>query len=350
MPPADIGLGCVFRVRRGLADRQFALVQPGTQLIIGFGLVLVLAALVLALDDDPGRQMRDPDRRIGRVDVLAASARSAIGIDAQLAFVDVDVDILVDDRIDPHTRKAGVPPRRAVIGADADKPVNAAFRLRIAIGVFALQQHGRRFDAGLFAGMLVDQLHLQAPPFGPARVHALQHASPVLAFGAAGTGVDLDIGVVAVRLAGKQRLDLVPVGPLGKRGEAGDALIDHRVIAFGLGQFHQFDGIVALTLDRPRRGDRLIQAATFAHHLLRGLGVVPQRLVLHSRVEFVEPAQRAVPVEETPQQRQRLVDCVDMSLRFGAHLKLLQRTGGMNAVKAITAAPTVGQPNAKQRG
>src|SRR5918998_2463966 len=34
--------------------------------------VLVLAALVLALHHDPGRQVGDPDRRVGLVDVLPA--------------------------------------------------------------------------------------------------------------------------------------------------------------------------------------------------------------------------------------------------------------------------------------
>ena len=39
---------------------------------------------------------------------------------------------------------------------------------------------------------------------------------PVLAFGAAGAGMDFEIGVVGVRFAGKQRLDL-PALDLGMR-------------------------------------------------------------------------------------------------------------------------------------
>ena len=42
---------------------------------------------------------------------------------------------------------------------------------------------------------------LVAVPLRPARVHAQQHRGPVLAFGAAGAGMDFEIGVVAVRLA-----------------------------------------------------------------------------------------------------------------------------------------------------
>ena len=114
-------------------------------------------------------------------------------------------------------------------------------------------------------------------------------------------------------------MTLSVVGALGERGERGDAFVDHRLVALGLGHLDQLDGVVELALDRARRGDRLVEPAALAHHLLRGLGIVPQRRVLDARVELVEPAQRAVPVEEAAQQRERVVDLVDMGLRFGAH-------------------------------
>jgi hypothetical protein len=47
--------------------------------------------------------------------------------------------------------------------------------------------------------------------------------------------------------------------------------------------------------------------------------VMRERRRLDARVELVEPAQCAVPIEEPAQQRQRCLDLVDMSLRFGAH-------------------------------
>jgi hypothetical protein len=66
-----------------------------------------------------------------------------------------------------------------------------------------------------------------------------------------------------------------------------------------------------------------------AHHLLRGLGVVPQRRILDARVQFVEPPKRAVPVEEPAKEVERGLYLVDMGLRFGAHWKsLLERHPG----------------------
>src|SRR3546814_18750736 len=71
------------------------------------------------------------------------------------------------------------------------------------------RSHRRRFDARLFARLIFDKFDLHPALFGPAHIHALEHLGPVLAFGAAGAGVDLDIAIIAVGLARAQRLDLI---------------------------------------------------------------------------------------------------------------------------------------------
>src|SRR5262249_13990073 len=72
------------------------------------GAVLVLAALVLALDDDAGRQVRDADRRVGLVDVLAASAGGAERVDLEVGIAQLDVLDLVHFRQDRDGRRRGV--------------------------------------------------------------------------------------------------------------------------------------------------------------------------------------------------------------------------------------------------
>jgi hypothetical protein len=52
----------------------------------------------------------DAHRAVGGVDVLPAGARGAIGVDPQVALVDLDVDVVVDLRIDPDAGEAGVAP------------------------------------------------------------------------------------------------------------------------------------------------------------------------------------------------------------------------------------------------
>ena len=61
---------------------HLGLVQPRTQHGQRFLLVLVLAALVLTLDDRVGRDMRHADSGRGFVNVLAARAGGAERVDA----------------------------------------------------------------------------------------------------------------------------------------------------------------------------------------------------------------------------------------------------------------------------
>ena len=76
----------------------------------------MLAALALALHHDVGGQVRHANRRIGAVDVLAAGARGPEGIHANVLGLDVDLDFVVDLRINEHGSKRSVPPRVRVEG------------------------------------------------------------------------------------------------------------------------------------------------------------------------------------------------------------------------------------------
>ncbi len=90
---------------------------------------------------------------------------------------------------------------------------------------------------------------LKAVLLCPADVHAQQHVRPVLAFGTSSTGIDLDIGVVAIRLAGKQGLKLL-LGCIGLEcGQRRLRFPDHGRVAFGLTEFDEFGVVAEATLD-----------------------------------------------------------------------------------------------------
>ncbi len=84
---------------------------------------------------------------------------------------------------------------------NAHEAMNAGFGLQPAVRVVALDDDGRRLDAGLVAGGLFDDLDVELVALAPAHVHAQQHARPVAALGAAGAGMDFEIGVVRVCFA-----------------------------------------------------------------------------------------------------------------------------------------------------
>ena len=123
---------------------------------------------------------------------------------------------------------------------DADQPVDARLGLQPAVGVRAADPVGDRADAGLLARALGDQLDLHAVRLGPAHVHAREHRRPVAALGAAGAGVDLEEGVVAVGLAVEQRLGLraAPPGRAAAR-IAASASATTACVALGLAELDQ---------------------------------------------------------------------------------------------------------------
>ena len=99
MAPADVGLGGRIGVGLGLPFLELELIEAGSQHVPGGRPVLVLRALGLAGDDDAGGNVGDPHRRFSLVDVLSAGAGGAIGVDPAIALVNLDLDPVVDDRI-----------------------------------------------------------------------------------------------------------------------------------------------------------------------------------------------------------------------------------------------------------
>ena len=93
------------RLRVGLLLRRGE--QPGAQDAHRLLLVLQLALLVLAGDDDAGRQVGDAHRGVGGVDALAAGAGRAEDVDPQVVGVDLDLDLLGLGQ-HQHAGRAGV--------------------------------------------------------------------------------------------------------------------------------------------------------------------------------------------------------------------------------------------------
>src|SRR5258708_7677355 len=106
--PLDVGLGGLELVAVGLELAQFELVEARFQHRHGFRAVAVLRAIILALYHDARGQMSDAHRRVGLVDVLAARAGCAVGVDAQIGGIHFHLDVFVHLRIDENAREGGV--------------------------------------------------------------------------------------------------------------------------------------------------------------------------------------------------------------------------------------------------
>src|SRR5215207_6542395 len=166
--------------------------------------VLVLAPLVLALHHEAGREVRDPDRRVGLVYVLPASPRGPVRIDLQVLLVNLDLHLVVYDGGYGDRGEARVPPATGVERADPDEPVDAALRREEPESVLPRDSEGGALYPGLLTLGVLDDLEGETAPLGPAPVHPGEHLGPVLRIHPARTRVYREYGVALVVLAGEE--------------------------------------------------------------------------------------------------------------------------------------------------
>ncbi len=168
----------------------------------------MLAAFVLTLHDDAGRQMGQTDRTVGFVDVLPARAAGSERILPHVIFVDVDLDAVghLGGHID--RREAGLSLPFGVERADADQSVHAGFTLQIAVRQRAAHGNRRVVDPGLVVVAAVQQFHRIVVLLGPLRVHPQQHLGPVIGVGSSVTGMDREDRATGVVGAVEQVLQL----------------------------------------------------------------------------------------------------------------------------------------------
>ena len=99
-------------------------------------------------------------------------------------------------------------PRRLVERRNTHEPVHAGLGRHQAERVVAGQQERDALEAGFVAGLVVDDLALEAATLGPLQIHPQEHLGPVLRLGAAGAGMNRHDGVGAIVFAAEHLLRL----------------------------------------------------------------------------------------------------------------------------------------------
>ena len=188
--------------------------------------------------------------------------------------------------------------RVRVVRRDTHQAVHAGLGLELAVSVVALDLERAGLDARFFTRVFVQHFGLVAVFVGVAHVHAHQHRGPVLAFGAAGAGVDLDECVEGIGFAGKKRLDLGLRHLRLQREQSLLCISDDRLVALAFAHLDQFGVVGDRLLKVADHGDALVEVLTLTHELLRLLGIVPDRRVFGLGVQFSEAAERTIPVKD----------------------------------------------------
>ncbi len=110
--------------------------------------------------------------------------------------------------------------------------------------------------------------------------------------------MDLDEAVVAVRLAGQQRLEAALLRGRLQRADGRLALGDGRGVILRLAELDQGNRVIQLLLDRLDDADGALELRAFAQQALRLLGIVPEIGIVRERVQLVETAVGLVPVKD----------------------------------------------------
>ena len=236
------------------------LVQAGAQHLHADLAVLDLRALLLGLHHGVGGQMGDAHRRVGGVNALTAGAGSAVGVDAQVGLVDLNVDLL---RLGQHGNGSsrGLDAALALGLGNALNAVHAGLVLHNGIDLVALDLELDALEAASLAGAGVKHGHLPLLGLEEALVHLEQVAGKDCCLVATGGGADLDNGVLLiVGVAGDEHeLDVfLQLGQLGL--VLGDVHLEHLL---------------------------LVRIAGLAQHLLGSLDVIQRRDVLACGVHQV---------------------------------------------------------------
>ncbi|RMS27317.1 hypothetical protein ALP71_05775, partial [Pseudomonas coronafaciens pv. garcae] len=299
--PANVGLGVFEGLGRCVALLHFLLVQTGPQHFHGGVLVCMLGAFVLATDHSVGRNVGDTHRRVGGVYVLTTGTGGTVGVNAQVRRVDVDFDVVIDFRRHEHGRERGMTAVAGVERALAHQTVNADFSTQPAKGVFALDMHGRALDAGNFTGRQLHDGCVETAFVGPAQVHAQEDVGPVLGFGATGTGLDIQIGVVGVHFATEHAAEFELFQRRTQTLDFGSHVIDGGLVFFFGGHQQQVFGIDQSGGHFVQGFDDLRQQRALAPQLL-GVGrVVPDVWIFELAVDFGQTIMFVIVVKDTPE-------------------------------------------------
>lgn len=125
LPPAWIRTRLIQQALDFFPLALFMIVQLGHEAFPGNFTVVVLASIVLTLHHDARGNMRQPDGRVGLVDVLSTSARCPEGVDAHVRGIHQHSDRLIHLWIDEDRCKAGLPATRRIERALSDQPMGA---------------------------------------------------------------------------------------------------------------------------------------------------------------------------------------------------------------------------------
>ena len=153
-----------FALRRffGFAHTALGFCDARHQHLHSLGAVAVLRAVVLALGDRASWNMSNAYCRVGFIHVLTTRAAGAVGVNAQVRWVNLYSLCLVRFRHHRDGTSAGMNSTLRFSGGYALHTVTARLEAEFAVGLLANEAHDHFFVAAQLAVGFADQFHTQA--------------------------------------------------------------------------------------------------------------------------------------------------------------------------------------------
>src|SRR5882724_295530 len=206
--PCDIPLLAILPIDLGAFFVLFNFVKFCLQHLERELAITPLAALSLASDDESTRLVHNPHSGFDLINVLAAFASTAKGVDLQIGRTDLDRSGIGDLRDNIDTREGSVTPLVCIKRRNPHEPMDPSLGLKMSISVLTAHEQCDRFYANFFALLNVHCLWFETTSFDPALVHAQQHVGPIARLGAASTRMNGEECIRAIILAGKKLTQL----------------------------------------------------------------------------------------------------------------------------------------------
>ena len=193
----------------GIRLRTIQIIEPALQDLHSLFFIASLAALILALYDKPGWNMRNANCALGLVDVLTARTAGTIGVDPEVVHIDLNIHIL-GFRKHRNGSRTGLDPALCFRLRHTLHAVYAAFELHAGIDSLSCKAENCFLHSAALGLVYVNKLIFEAMTLRIPLVHSEQHSSEKRSLISAGPCPDLhdNISVIVLILGQKHNLQL----------------------------------------------------------------------------------------------------------------------------------------------
>ena len=187
----------------------------------------------------------------------------------------------------------------AVEGRDPDEAVNAPLGLEVSVGVRAVDLEGGGRDSSFFGFLVVGDGDFESLVFGPAGIHAIEHAGPVAGLGATGSGLNGDISVVGIGRSVEKGEELEGFEVLFEAGECFASFAGGIEIVELAGQFDAGIEVFEFLLELEERFETTFAELRFGQDFAGGFLVVPEFGVGGTGLELLDLRSEGRNVKDT---------------------------------------------------